>query len=565
MSVTNSARQDRPGQDQEDLSAEVTALRQRIADLEARLAETGLAETGLAETGLAEAGRSAGLQDGGYRDLVDMSPDGILVVSRRRLVFANPAALRILGAKSADEVIGKPAVAVVRSDLRLLATQSVTGVVRDGTVHPQIELVLVGVDGRVFEVEISACPFEYQGEDAVLALFRDITGRKALEAQLREAQKLKSLGQLTGGIAHDFNNLLAVIMGNADLLLDRLGNDDELAQEILRSAQRGAELTQQLLAYSRNQPLRPKSLDLDDLVSGMAAILARTLGETIQIDIQPTPDLWPAEADPGQVENALLNLALNARDAMPGGGRLSIETANVHIDPEQLTAEPDALPGDYVMLAVTDDGTGIASGIIDQVFEPFFTTKDVGAGSGLGLSMVYGFAKQTGGHAAVYSQEGQGTTLRLYLPRARDGVAQAAAPADDDRIPLGRGETILVLEDDPSVRDLTVTMMKKLGYRVLQADSGGAALRVLAAHPELEFLLSDVVLPGGMSGPALAAKARISHPRLKVLFMSGYTEKAIQDRGELPANAPLIGKPFRKASLARKVREVLDSAQVAAK
>jgi CheY-like chemotaxis protein len=364
---------------------------------------------------------------------------------------------------------------------------------------------------------------------------------------------------LTGGVAHDFNNLLAVIMSNAEILQTRLGQHDPLTQAVIRAAQRGSELTQRLLAFSRQQSLDPQIIDLDALVANMTGILGRTLGAEIEIKTEPAKELWQALADPGQMENALLNLAINARDAMPQGGKLTIEIANAHLDRRYAAAHAEVEPGDYVMAAVGDTGHGMAPKVLTHVFEPFFTTKEVGRGSGLGLSMVYGFIKQSNGHIVIDSKQGLGTTVRLYLPRAETGNESAqpgrASIAED---PAAHGEAVLVVEDEFEVRQSTVALLEALGYQVLQAPDGESALTTMDQSPRIDLLLSDVVLPGGMSGPDLAAEIRRREPGIKVLFMSGYAEAAARGNGVDGHGTKLLNKPFRKSDLARKVRAALD-------
>jgi signal transduction histidine kinase len=409
------------------------------------------------------------------------------------------------------------------------------------------------------------------------------TERKQSEERLRQAQKMEAVGQLTGGVAHDFNNLLAVIVGNAELLGERLGVADHQVAAVLRAAGRGAELTQRLLAFSRRQPLKPQAIDLAARVAGMTELLTRTLGATIEISVASTPGLWRASADPGQLESALLNLAINARDAMPEGGRLSISSANASLEareivalltgqapeaaleaaPEAVTGEPGD-PGDYVVLSVSDTGAGMSPAVLARVFEPFFTTKDVGQGSGLGLSMVYGFARQSGGFAAIESAPGRGTTVRLYLPRAEAEAPalEVSAPGARNRagqLPCGHGETVLLLEDARDVRELASVLLEDLGYRVLAAAEAAEAGALLAENPGVDLLLTDVTLPGGRSGPDFAETARRHDPALKVLFMSGYpTEALMQRAGSLGRDTPLLAKPFRKAALAKAVRNALD-------
>ncbi|MEN8195679.1 MAG: PAS domain-containing protein, partial [Pseudomonadota bacterium] len=391
----------------------------------------------------------------------------------------------------------------------------------------------------------------------IFSLVEDMTEFKQAEERARQSQKMEAVGQLTGGVAHDFNNLLAVIIGNAEILVEDIGNEDPSVNAILRAARRGTELTQRLLAFSRRQPLDPRPTDLNELVSGMSAMLRRTLGESIEIAVASDEGLWPAMADAGQVENALLNLAINARDAMPGSGRLTIECMNARLDEAYLESNADASPGEFSVLAVSDNGTGMPPSVLEHVFEPFFTTKEVGQGTGLGLSMIYGFAKQSGGHVAIYSEEGSGTTVKLYLPRARDLVI-SCKPEDLADLPRGRGETVLVLEDDDDVRALAVRILEGLGYRVLEASRAEAADRALAEADQVDMLLSDVVLPGKMNGPDFARQAREAHPALKVLFMSGYPAEAARRDGFADlGGAPLLRKPLDRGQLAEALQAAL--------
>jgi signal transduction histidine kinase len=392
---------------------------------------------------------------------------------------------------------------------------------------------------------------------AVGTIDTDITERKRTEEQLRQAQKMEAVGQLTGGVAHDFNNLLASILGHAEIVEEKLGADDESVKTIIRAAERGAQLTQRLLSFSRRQPLNSRSVNLRDLVGDVHQLLHRTLGETIDVDIVMAPALWNAVADPGQLENALLNLAINARDAMPDGGKLIVEAANEPLGAKDATGGMEVIPGDYVSLSVKDTGIGMSPEVMEHAFEPFFTTKDVGQGSGLGLSMVYGFAKQSGGDATIASEPGHGTMVKLFLPRARETVEQ---PTTEDlpSPPRGNGETVLVIEDDPDVRAMTGAMLENLGYRVLSAQHARAGLDILRAEPTIDLMLSDVVLPGGMSGPDMAEQARAFSPEIKVLFMSGHAEQSIHLRTALPEGCELLDKPFRTYDLAQRLRAVLD-------
>jgi signal transduction histidine kinase len=388
-----------------------------------------------------------------------------------------------------------------------------------------------------------------------VATYTDITEQKQAEEKLHQAQKMEVIGQLTGGVAHDFNNLLAVIMGNAELLLDERGHGDEKAVAMLRAATRGSELTQRLLSFSRRQPLFPRSIDLSALVDDLRDLLQRTLGETIEISTDVAPDLWQAQADPGQVENALLNLAINARDAMRGGGKLTIACANASLDDDFAADHNEVAAGDYVVLEVGDTGTGMPEDVLAHAFEPFYTTKGVGEGSGLGLSMVYGFAKQSGGHAVIHSEEGKGTTVRLYLPRS--GVAErheAEKPAGD--FALGQSETILVIEDDLEVQAMVCSSLESLGFRAIAEATATAAMDVLRRE-KVDLVLSDVVLPDGMSGPAFADRARAMYPDIKIIFMSGYPAAVASETSPLGPQEVLLDKPFLKQELAQAVRVAL--------
>jgi signal transduction histidine kinase/CheY-like chemotaxis protein len=389
----------------------------------------------------------------------------------------------------------------------------------------------------------------------------EINRRQQAEAALRQAQKLEAVGQLTGGIAHDFNNLLTVIMGNLGQLERNLPDHPQYQRAIgaaLRGASRAALLTQRLLAFSRRQPLAPDVVSVNKLVAGMSDLLRRTIGETIQIETVLAGGIWPAFADANQLENALLNLAVNARDAMPEGGKLTIETANSHLDEAYAVMHGEVEPGQYVGIFVTDTGVGMTADVVNQAFEPFFTTKDIGQGTGLGLSQVYGFVKQSNGHIKIYSEIGQGTTVKLYLPRHR-GVEDAADDTLGAReLPSGNMETVLVVEDDPDVRDYTSEIVRELGYRVLAAEDGAAALRILDAHREVELLFTDVGLPGSMNGRKLADAAMRRRPRLKVLFTTGYARNAIVHQGRLDPGVEVILKPFTYSELAAKLRRVID-------
>ncbi len=429
------------------------------------------------------------------------------------------------------------------------------------------------VDGRNRRKDGTEYPFEGSiqysaAEDppVFVAIVRDVTEERDREERLRQAQKLEAIGQLTGGVAHDFNNLLTVITGAIELLRES-DLDDETASRLLeeasRAAGRGAALTHQLLAYSRKQPLRPEKVDANKLLSDMEDLLQRTLGETIEVELVGADGLWSCKVDPIQLQNVILNLAINARDAMPGGGRLTIETANTRLDEEYVEAHEDVEHGQYVMIALTDTGEGMTEDMKERAFEPFFTTKEVGKGSGLGLSMVYGFVKQSGGHIKIYSELGEGTTVRLYIPRLIDrekshlSIRSGLSP---EEAPRGNGETVLVVEDDPAVRKLSAYLLRQLGYNVLVAGDASEALEVLcsAQGRTIDLLFTDVVLPGGKSGHDLAREAQTWNPSLRVLYASGYIENAVCHAGRLDSGIDLLEKPYRRDQLAVRVREILD-------
>jgi PAS domain S-box-containing protein len=391
---------------------------------------------------------------------------------------------------------------------------------------------------------------------------RDMTEKRAAEERLRQAQKMEAIGQLTGGVAHDFNNLLTVIGGNLETLQRRLADREDqplqrLANSAARAASRAAVLTHQLLAFSRRQALEPKSVSPNSLITGMSDMLRRALPESISIETVLAGGVWPIFVDANQLENSLLNLAVNARDAMPDGGKLTIEAANVYLDDAYAVAA-DVSPGQYVGIFVSDTGFGMAEDVVSKAFDPFFTTKEVGQGTGLGLSQVYGFVKQSGGHVRIYSEVGAGTTLKIYLPRLRSPNDATEDQPPAATIPRGKGEAILVVEDQPDVRLYSVEMLRELGYRVLDAPDGPTALRLIDAHRDIALLFTDVGLPGGMNGRQLADEALRRRPALKVLFTSGYARNAIVHHGRLDPGVQLITKPFAFSALAIKIRAVLD-------
>jgi nitrogen-specific signal transduction histidine kinase/CheY-like chemotaxis protein len=389
---------------------------------------------------------------------------------------------------------------------------------------------------------------------------RDLTEKRAAEAQMRQAQKMDAIGQLTGGVAHDFNNILTVITGTIGILGEAVADRPEfasIAKLIDDAAERGAQLTKHLLAFARKQPLQPVEIDINSLVLEAGKLLHPTLGEQIEISPRLAQDAWAALVDPNQLTTAILNLALNARDAMPKGGRLVLETGNALLDEDYTSMNSDVLPGEYVMIAVSDTGTGIPAALLDKVFDPFFTTKEVGKGTGLGLSMVFGFVKQSGGHIKIYSEEGHGTTVRIYLPRST-GEGQTAADLLPAAAAAGGSETVLVVEDDALVRQYVVAQVASLGYATLEASNAAEALKIVEGA-DVDLLFTDVIMPGTMNGRQLVDEALRRRPRLKTLFTSGYTENAILHHGRLDAGVLLLAKPYRKPELARMLRVALES------
>jgi PAS domain S-box-containing protein len=494
------------------------------------------------------------------RGVLDASLDAYVRMDLEgRITGWNAAAERMFGWPRAEAIGRDLADAIVPPDQRGAHRAGLARFLANGEaalLDRRVELRGRHRSGREFPLEATIVPVSTARELTFSAFLRDLTEKTRADAQLRQAQKMEAVGRLTGGLAHDFNNLLTVVIGNLELAADPAGCGDETATLLahaLTAAEKGAALTHRLLAFSRQQTLQPSQADLGQMAEGMAELLSRTLGEDIEIEFRSHEGLWPALADKSQVESALLNLAINARDAMPAGGKLTIEAANVVLD-----AGPELQPGDYVMLAVTDTGVGMPAELIEQAVEPFFTTKEVGAGSGLGLSMVYGFAKQSGGHLRIYSEIGHGTTVRLYLPRAEAGqAAPSARPLE--AAPLRGGETILVVEDDDAVRQLAVAHLQALGYRVLEASDGNRAVATLRGGEAVDLLFTDMVMPGGMTGRQLAEEARRMRPGIKVLFTSGYTQNLFAHQGGGDEGFRLLSKPYRRDELARILREVLDA------
>ncbi|MGE0272018.1 MAG: CHASE domain-containing protein [Alphaproteobacteria bacterium] len=421
------------------------------------------------------------------------------------------------------------------------------------------EVVGARRDGTQFPLELRVNEMQAGSAHGFVGTMRDLTQQKATAAQLAQAQKMEAVGQLTGGMAHDFNNLLGVIVGNLDLVADRMKADPrarEMVDAALGGALQGAELVKKLLAFSRHQPLEPTVVDLNARLPEVVTLLKRTLGENITIETVLGANLWPVLVDPTQVDSAILNLAINARDAMPRGGALTIETANRHLDAQYAALNTDVAAGDYVMIAVSDTGTGMPPEVVARAFDPFFTTKAEGKGTGLGLAMVYGFAKQSGGHVSIYSEVGHGTTVRLYFPAAKAAAASQPEIRADDGL-QGGDETVLVVEDREDLRAIAVTALHRLGYRTLEANTAATALALIQGGAKPDLLFSDIVMPGGMSGLDLVQELRSLGIDIPVLITSGYASPQILRDQAQKLGLPTIGKPYRIAELAAKLRAAL--------
>jgi PAS domain S-box-containing protein len=491
-------------------------------------------------------------------EVLEKANDAIMVRDiDGRVSFWNASAARLFGLSS-DEVLGRPIHDVLRID-RALSEAATARVLKDGEWRRVI--TIPAMDGRLHAIDshMSVIRDEAGHPKSILTINTDITAQTAIEERLHRSERLESLGQLTGGVAHDFNNLLTVITLNAEVITLTLPDRDDLrdlAEMIKQAARGGAALTKRLLTFARQQTLEPLPTDIHALMADTEPLLRQALREDITLALFEEADIWDALVDPNQLENALLNLCVNAKDAMPDGGSLTIEATNATLDQDYADSHVDVIPGDYVVITVTDSGTGIAPENLGKVFDPFFTTKEFGAGTGLGLSMVYGFVKQSRGHISIYSELEHGTNVKLFLPRA----TEAAAAADTEVVALEdlRGsEIILVVEDDDSLRRSVARQLSGLGYRVITSADGLAALEVIRTGVQIDLLFTDVIMPGRLNGPALAEAARAVIPTLRVLYTSGYTEKVIVHRAVLDDNIQLLSKPYSLADLALKVRAAL--------
>jgi PAS domain S-box-containing protein len=497
-----------------------------------------------------------------FQRIFDTEPASVtLLDSELKVIDINQAGLEIFGADRIEDLRGEVVPMLVIEDDHARYREHLRAV-RAGCTH-SITVQIVDLKGRNRWVEMQSANIKLNDDapTAYISIARDKTEELATAAQLVQAQKMESIGRLTGGVAHDFNNLLTVMMGNAEILREELKEQprlEKLAGMIESAAQRGAELTHRMLAFARRQVLRPSELDANALLNRMIEMMSRLLGEDVRILIETSDELWLVSADSAQMESAILNLAINARDAMPTGGTLTIETRNVTLDEEYVARNPEAIAGDYVQIAVSDSGTGMSHDTLTQVFDPFFTTKEVGKGTGLGLSMVYGFVKQSQGHIKIYSEVSHGTTIRIYLPRiTADTDREGETPLSSVNDTSGT-ETILVTEDEETVRAYVTEQLRSLGYVVIETSTAREALDILEKRNDIDLLFTDVVLPGDMNGRQLADLACEKHPGLKVLYTTGYTENAVVHHGKLDAGVELLSKPYRRADLARHIRKVLD-------
>jgi len=487
-----------------------------------------------------------------------------------RTTFVNRAALAMLGF-SEGEALGEYANELFhhsRADGSPCPAEDSPGLktIRTGTASEGIEETFWRKDGTSFPVTLSSQPIRKDGSlvGAVVS-FQDTSHRLEMEARFRQAQKMEAVGRLTGGVAHDFNNLLTVMMGNLQLLERTLGENDNAKRRIdavMGAAKSGAELTRRLLSFSRQQVLETGTVDVSELVRDMVDMLRRTMGENIRVNTSLSTEQCLGRTDRNQLENALLNLCVNARDAMKGGGSLTIETRRVELDDAYAATRGEVRPGRYIEIAVSDTGTGIPREIMDKVFEPFFTTKETGEGTGLGLSTIFGFMKQSGGHVSVYSEVGYGATFKLFV--AEGGSAEVAADAEElketNAFVVDRNATILVVEDEEGVRDIAVSMLADAGYQVIEAHNGPAGLQAFTDHPEIDLVFSDVIMPGGMSGPEMVNLIRKQRPDMPVLFASGYAERALRDKDALIPHARFIAKPYDVADLPNRIGSLLEAA-----
>ncbi len=521
-----------------------------VTDLRKEIAERKQIEKGLQES------------ESRFQLLVENAPDAIFVQTRKRFAYVNQAALELFGAASAADLVGVPVLDRFHPDMRDTVQQRITRLNEQKQGVPLRHEVCLRLDGSSVDIEATAVPMKYQGEDGALVFARDISERltaererRQMEEQLNQAQKIESIGRLAGGVAHDYNNMLGIIIGYGEMALEEIDGNDQLhgyLEEILSAAQRSRDITRQLLAFARKQTIEPRILDLNEAVEGALKMLRRLLGENIDLVWLPKQGLWPVEIDPSQLDQILANLCVNARDAIADIGKMTIETDMVSLDQAYCDDHLGFIPGDFVVLAVSDNGCGMDKETLSLIFEPFFTTKKAGQGTGLGLAMVYGIVKQSNGFINAYSEPGRGTTFKIYLPSKTDHVA-TEQPAGTGEIVTGHGETVLLVEDEGAILKLVKRMLTDLGYRVLATSSPLEAIALAQKHPEpISLLVTDVVLPE-MNGRDLAARLRNDRPELKCLYMSGYTANVIAHHGVLDKGIEFIHKPFSKKDFGDKI------------
>jgi len=495
------------------------------------------------------------------QSIFNQLPEAVLVSDHAgTIALCNPAVGRVFG-YSPEELIGQTTTLLYKDDAEALRVRALKGGLSDQEFHPPSTVTFRRASGEVFPAEtvISLLRGERGESVGFLFLVRDISRQVAQDEALRKSQRLEAIGQLTGGIAHDFNNLLTIITGNHELLEMELEDSEQLdlLSRANNAALMGARLTNRLLTFARRRLLEPAVLDLNEQILGMAEMLGRTLGESIVFGTVLAPGLWSVRADPGEIENAVLNLAINARDAMLGGGRLTIETSNVILDDADVVAEPGLAPGEFVQLSVSDTGTGMSRAVLAQAFEPFFTTKEPGKGTGLGLSVIYGFVRQSGGYVTVSSELGKGTTVKLNLPRATVPPKERTSPAPAESARIGNSERILVVEDNADVRAVTVGRLRKLGYTVTAAENGIEATEILGADARFDLVFSDVVMTG-MSGFELADWMRENTPAIPILLTSGFAEGVSQAGEPASSGLRILRKPYSSTELAGALRRALD-------
>jgi PAS domain S-box-containing protein len=512
---------------------------------------------------------SPAVQAAKLRGILESAVTAIITIDHLGLIESvNPATERLFG-YAAEELVGQNVKVLMPEPYRAehdeyIANYAATGVRK-----------IIGIgrevsgrrkDGTTFPLHLAVSEFEADGRRYFTGMIHDISDRKHVEEALRESerrlahsQKMEAVGQLTGGIAHDFNNLLLVIAGNLELMEPRLADEDSraLLKEAQDAAGLGSKLTDQLLTFARRRHMDAQVIQLNELVVSVTDMLRRTLGEDITLSTSLAHEVWATRADPGQFQSAIVNMAVNARDAMPNGGKLVVETRNVVFNEEQGDFQAELSPGEYVQLSISDTGTGMPTEVKERVFEPFFTTKEKARGTGLGLAMVYGFAKQSGGHVTIYSEVGHGTTINLYLPRADGGSLSAAAGSKEADLETRARETVLVVEDDVRVRRLTTKRLTQMGYQVLEASDGPSALNLLRSGSHVDLVFTDLIMPGGLSGRDVAIRAREMRPGIRVLLTSGYAEELVRGDDLQREQLKVLRKPYQQAELAAALRDVL--------